>query len=54
MAITLMNPEGLPKVDILHQVSVATGSKTVFVAGRVAWDADGNTVGEGEFADQVE
>ena len=54
MAITLMNPEGLPKVDILHQVSVATGSKTVFVAGRVAWDADGNTVGEGDFAAQVE
>lgn len=54
MAITLMNPEGLPKVDIVHQVSVATGSRMVFVAGQVAWDADGNTVGEGDFAAQVE
>lgn len=54
MAITLVNPEGLPKTDILHQVSVATGSKMVFVAGQVAWDADGRTVGEGDFAAQVE
>ena len=54
MAITLVNPEGLRKVDIVHQVSVATGSKLVFVAGQVAWDADGNTVGVGDFAAQVE
>lgn len=54
MAITLLNPEGLPKTNLLHQVSVATGSKMVFVAGQVAWDADGNTVGEGDFAAQVE
>ena len=54
MAITLVNPEGLPKVHIVHQVSVATGSKLVFVAGQVAWDADGNTVGEGDLAAQVE
>ena len=54
MAITLLNPKGLPKADILHQVSVATGSKMVFVAGQVAWDEDGNTVGAGDFAAQVE
>lgn len=54
MAITLLNPEGLPKTNLLHQVSVATGSKMVFVAGQVAWDADGRTVGEGDFAAQVE
>ncbi|CAA9563707.1 MAG: RidA/YER057c/UK114 superfamily protein [uncultured Truepera sp.] len=54
MAITLLNPEGVPKTDILHQVSVATGSKMVFIAGQVAWDADGRTVGEGDFAAQVE
>jgi enamine deaminase RidA (YjgF/YER057c/UK114 family) len=53
MAITLVNPEGLPEVDAYH-VSVATGSKTVFVAGQVAWDADGNTVGKGDLAAQVE
>ncbi len=54
MAITLVNPEGLPKVDIYRQVSVATGSKLVFIAGQVARDADGGRVGEGDFAAQVE
>lgn len=54
MAITLVNPEGLPRTDVLHQVSVATGSRLVSVAGQVAWDADGNTVGAGDLAAQVE
>lgn len=54
MAITLMNPTGLPKIDAYRQVSVATGSKLVFVAGQVSWDADGVTVGEGDLAAQVE
>ncbi|MFC9970496.1 RidA family protein [Spirillospora sp. NPDC127200] len=54
MAITLVNPEGLPKVDVYRQVAVASGSKLVFVAGQVSWDADGTTVGEGDLAAQVE
>ncbi|MFE5677060.1 RidA family protein [Streptomyces erythrochromogenes] len=54
MTITLMNPTGLPKIDAYRQVSVATGSKLVFVAGQVSWDADGVTVGEGDLAAQVE
>ena len=54
MPITLMNPEGMPEVDIYRQVSVATGSKLVFIAGQVAWGADGRTVGEGDLAAQVE
>ncbi|CAL9653847.1 RidA family protein [Streptomyces sp. Tu 3180] len=54
MAITLMNPGGLPEIDVYHQVSVATGSRLVFVAGQVSWDADGVTVGEGDLAAQVE
>ncbi|MEU6224761.1 RidA family protein [Streptomyces sp. NPDC047042] len=54
MAITLLNPEGLPKIDVYRQVSVATGSKLVFLAGQVAWDADGVTVGEGDLAAQAE
>ncbi|MFJ7996802.1 RidA family protein [Streptomyces sp. NPDC096310] len=54
MAITLVNPNGLPEVDLYRQVSIATGSKLVFVAGQVAWDADGGTVGAGDFAAQVE
>ncbi|MFC8075265.1 RidA family protein [Streptomyces sp. NPDC057307] len=54
MAITLVNPTGLPEIDVYHQVSVATGSRLVFIAGQVAWDADGATVGEGDLAAQVE
>ncbi|MFS8198027.1 RidA family protein [Streptomyces sp. CWNU-52B] len=54
MAITLVNPEGLPKIDVYRQVSIASGSRLVFVAGQVSWDADGVTVGEGDLAAQVE
>ena len=54
MAITLVNPNGLPEIDAYRQVSIATGSKLVFIAGQVAWDADGVNVGEGDLAAQVE
>lgn len=54
MAITLVNPAGLPEIDIYRQVSVATGTKLVSVAGQVAWDVDGVTVGEGDLTAQVE
>ncbi|MBM7169559.1 RidA family protein [Streptomyces sp. G44] len=54
MAITLVDPSGLPKIDAYRQMSVATGSRLVFVAGQVAWDAEGVTVGEGDLAAQVE
>lgn len=45
--ITLIHPDGLPKIDVYHQVAVATGSRTVYVAGQVAWDG-------GDLATQVE
>ncbi|KIZ16394.1 RidA family protein [Streptomyces natalensis] len=54
MAITLVNPSGLPKIDVYRQVSIATGTKLVFIAGQVAWDAKGVTVGAGDLAAQVE
>ncbi|MEU5279446.1 RidA family protein [Streptomyces asoensis] len=54
MAITLVNPGGLPEIDVYRQVSIATGSKLVFIAGQVAWDAEGTTVGEGDLTAQVE
>ena len=54
MAISLVNPDGLPKGDLYSQVAVASGSKLVFVAGQVARDADGGKVGEGDLAAQVE
>ncbi|MFK0256402.1 RidA family protein [Streptomyces sp. NPDC090445] len=54
MAITLINPDGLPHVDAYRHVAVASGSRLVFIAGQVAWDGDGATVGEGDLAAQVE
>jgi enamine deaminase RidA (YjgF/YER057c/UK114 family) len=37
MAVTLLNPKGMPQIDIYHQVAVASGSKTVYLAGQVDW-----------------
>jgi enamine deaminase RidA (YjgF/YER057c/UK114 family) len=54
MAITFVNPSGLPKIDVYRQVSIASGSRLVFIAGQVAWDAEGVTIGEGDLAAQVE
>ncbi|MFF2808037.1 RidA family protein [Streptomyces sp. NPDC058000] len=54
MAITLVNPSGLPKIDVYRQVSIASGSKLIFIAGQVAWDAEGTTVGAGDLTAQVE
>jgi enamine deaminase RidA (YjgF/YER057c/UK114 family) len=54
MAITLVNPAGLPETGVYHHVSVASGSRLVHLAGQVAWDADGVTVGEGDLAAQAE
>ncbi|MBJ7336085.1 RidA family protein [Mycolicibacterium sp.] len=54
MTITLINPEHLPEVDFHRQVSIASGSRLVFMAGQVAWDADGELVGDGDLAAQVE
>ncbi len=54
MPVTLLNPQGLPEVDLYRQVSVATGSKLVFTAGQVSVDAHGTLVGAGDLAAQAE
>lgn len=54
MTVELMNPDGLPKPEVYRQMSIATGSRLVFLAGQVARDGDGNPVGAGDFAAQVE
>lgn len=54
MVIELLNPEGLPKPEPYRQVAVASGSRTVFLAGQVARTATGERVGEGDLAAQVE
>ena len=53
MPVTLLNPEGLPEVDVYRQVAIATGSRSVFVAGQVARDAEGAPVAPGDLAGQV-
>lgn len=54
MVIELLNPKGLPKPEPYRQVAVASGSRTVFLAGQVARTATGEPVGEGDLAAQVE
>jgi len=54
VTITLVNPEALPKVDFHRQVAIGSGTKIVFMAGQVAWDADRTLIGEGDLAAQVE
>lgn len=54
MTITLIDPDGLPTVDLYRQVAVASGSRLVFMAGQVAWDSTGAVVGAGDLAAQVE
>ncbi|MEU4578631.1 RidA family protein [Nonomuraea sp. ATR24] len=54
MSVTLVNPDGLPKPEVYRQLSIASGSRLVFLAGQVARDADGTPVGAGDLAAQVE
>jgi enamine deaminase RidA (YjgF/YER057c/UK114 family) len=54
MPVELINPEGLPKPEFYRQVAVATGSRTVYLAGQVARTAEGEPVGAGDLAAQVE
>lgn len=54
MPIEVLNPDGLPKPDVYRQVAVASGSRTVFLAGQVARTSDGSPVGAGDLAAQVE
>jgi enamine deaminase RidA (YjgF/YER057c/UK114 family) len=54
MSVTLLDPEGLPQAPTHRQMSIASGSRLVFLAGQVAWDADARMIGEGDLAAQVE
>jgi enamine deaminase RidA (YjgF/YER057c/UK114 family) len=52
--VELINPDGLPKPEFYAQVGVATGTRTVYLSGQVARDAQGQPVGAGDLAAQVE
>jgi enamine deaminase RidA (YjgF/YER057c/UK114 family) len=54
MPVELVNPDGLPKPEVYAQVGIATGSRTVYLSGQVARTADGDPVGAGDLAAQVE
>jgi enamine deaminase RidA (YjgF/YER057c/UK114 family) len=54
MSIELSNPPGIPAPEHYRQMAVATGSRTVYLAGQVARTADGEPVGAGDLAAQVE
>ena len=40
MAVTLINSDELPQLDVYHHVAVASGAKTIYLAGQVAWDTE--------------
>ena len=46
MTVILLNSGRLPDAGVYHHVAVGTGSRIVCLAGQVAWDADGRTVGD--------
>jgi enamine deaminase RidA (YjgF/YER057c/UK114 family) len=54
MPVEPINPDGLPKPDFYAQMGIATGSRTVYISGQVARTADGEPVGAGDLAAQVE
>jgi enamine deaminase RidA (YjgF/YER057c/UK114 family) len=54
MGIELINPAGLLTPQGYTHVAVATGSRTVYVAGQVGQDVAGNVVGPGDLAAQTE
>ena len=54
MAVELINPPGLAAPEAYTHLSVATGTRTVYLSGQVARDGEGNPVGPGDLAAQVE
>jgi enamine deaminase RidA (YjgF/YER057c/UK114 family) len=54
MNIHLVNPDGIVKLPVHHQASVATGSKIITLAGQVSWDADAQLIGKGDLTAQSE
>jgi len=53
MTVELINPDDLPSPSGYTHVTVATGSRLVFVAGQEPEDEHGNLVGLGDLAVQA-
>jgi enamine deaminase RidA (YjgF/YER057c/UK114 family) len=54
VSVELLDPPGIPAPEFYRQMAVASGSRTVYLAGQVARTADGTPVGAGDLAAQVE
>ena len=54
MPVETHNAPSLPEPQGFTHVSVATGTKMVFLAGQVSQDENGDLVGEGDLAAQTE
>jgi enamine deaminase RidA (YjgF/YER057c/UK114 family) len=54
MTVKLVHPERVNRVDVHHQVAATQGSRTVYLAGQVSWDTEGNLVGRDDVAAQAE
>ena len=54
MPVELSNVPGRAEPQGFVHVGVATGSKTVYLAGQVSQDAEGATVAKGDLAGQTE
>lgn len=54
MPVQTFNPPSLFQPTMYSQVAVATGTRTVFIAGQAPLDPSGRLVGEGDLAAQTE
>jgi enamine deaminase RidA (YjgF/YER057c/UK114 family) len=50
VTLEFINPDGLPVPSTYTHVVVATGTRTVFIAGQEPEDAHGRLVGPGDLA----
>ena len=53
MAVEIINPPGLAAPEAYAHLSVTTGTRTVYLSGQVARDAEGRPVGTGDLAAQA-
>ncbi len=53
MALEHHHVDGLVNATSFSQVVTASGGKTIYVSGQVAWDVEGGVVGVGDFAAQA-
>jgi len=55
MEITIVNPQSLVKPrGYNHGIKTSGGSSLLFLGGQVAWDREGNLIGEGDIVRQFD